>query len=183
MHTVTRLVATLALSAATVGAATLAPSATAAAPGDGHGTARGANAQLAALKQQVRPLSTPEKAAAAGYVPVSPCVAGPGGAGMGWHYLNPSLMGQPLDPMRPQVLLFVPDGDGGQELGGVEWIQPDADQDLATTDDRPTMFGRPFDGPMPGHGPGEPVHYDLHVWLFSANPDGVFAPFNPRVTC
>jgi len=28
-----------------------------------------------------------------------------------------------------------------------------------------------------------PVHYDLHAWLFVSNPDGVFAPFTPRVDC
>ena len=176
------LTAALAVSGALLGGAVLAP-AQADAPADGRGLAQEANAQLAAVKKQMRRLSTPEQAMQAGYVPASPCVTGPGGAGMGEHYVNFSLMGQPLDPMRPQALLFVPDGDGGTTLGGVEWLQPDADQDLSTTDDRPSMFGRGFDGPMPGHGPGEPVHYDLHVWLFTANPDGVFAPFNPRVTC
>jgi hypothetical protein len=36
---------------------------------------------------------------------------------------------------------------------------------------------------MDGHGPGMPVHYDLHVWLFKKNPRGMFAEFNPRVAC
>ena len=36
---------------------------------------------------------------------------------------------------------------------------------------------------MTGHSPGMPVHYDLHVWLFDSNPDGVFAPWNPSVSC
>jgi hypothetical protein len=26
-------------------------------------------------------------------------------------------------------------------------------------------------------------HYDRHVWVHRANPNGVFAQFNPRVTC
>ena len=26
-------------------------------------------------------------------------------------------------------------------------------------------------------------HYDRHVWVFRDNPNGVFAPFNPNVTC
>jgi hypothetical protein len=34
---------------------------------------------------------------------------------------------------------------------------------------------------MPGHGPNEPEHYDLHAWVWHANPDGVFAEFNPNV--
>jgi hypothetical protein len=45
------------------------------------------------------------------------------------------------------------------------------------------LFGRPFDGPMLGHEPGMPPHYDLHVWVWQANPEGIFAPFNPNVTC
>jgi len=36
---------------------------------------------------------------------------------------------------------------------------------------------------MPGHHPGMPVHYDLHVWLWQDNPMGMFALFNPTVTC
>jgi hypothetical protein len=36
---------------------------------------------------------------------------------------------------------------------------------------------------MLGHEPGMPVHYDLHVWLYQANPDGVFASWNPSVSC
>ena len=26
-------------------------------------------------------------------------------------------------------------------------------------------------------------HYDRHVWLYRENPNGVFTPFNPAVTC
>jgi hypothetical protein len=28
-----------------------------------------------------------------------------------------------------------------------------------------------------------PEHYDLHVWLWKHNPEGMFAQFNPRVSC
>jgi len=28
-----------------------------------------------------------------------------------------------------------------------------------------------------------PVHYDLHVWLYRENPDGMLAAFNPDVSC
>jgi hypothetical protein len=27
------------------------------------------------------------------------------------------------------------------------------------------------------------AHYDLHVWLFGENPDGLFAAYNPDATC
>ncbi len=39
---------------------------------------------------------------------------------------------------------------------------------------------------MEGHQPLMPVavhHYDLHVWLWKANPAGIFSPTNPSVTC
>ena len=26
-------------------------------------------------------------------------------------------------------------------------------------------------------------HFDRHVWIYRDNPNGVFAPFNPAVTC
>jgi hypothetical protein len=51
----------------------------------------------------------------------------------------------------------------------------------AQVDETPTLFGQESDGPMPGHGPNEPEHYDLHAWVWHANPDGVFAEFNPNV--
>ena len=60
---------------------------------------------------------------------------------------------------------------------------PDADQDLDTNDDQPSLFEMPFDGPMLGHEPGMPKHYDLHVWLYKHNPAGIFAAYNPRVEC
>jgi len=31
--------------------------------------------------------------------------------------------------------------------------------------------------------PAELHHYDLHVWLFKPNPDGMFSPTNPTVKC
>jgi hypothetical protein len=113
----------------------------------------------------------------------------PGGAGrlnypagsMGIHFLNPALIGPVLDPMRPQILLYEPQG-GKLRLVGAEWFVP-----LATgIKERPTLFGRPFDGPMEGHEPllrRELHHYDLHVWLWKANPAGLFSPTNPAVTC
>jgi hypothetical protein len=42
------------------------------------------------------------------------------------------------------------------------------EDDPATTVDEAHMF--------------EP-HYDRHVWIFRENPNGVFAPLNPAVSC
>jgi hypothetical protein len=118
--------------------------------------------------------------------PGEPCVASPGGT-MGIHAINLALMfddNDTLDPARPEILLYVPGEDGSLKLVGVEYWKRDADQSLATNDDKPSLFGRAFEGPMPGHGNwGMPVHYDLHVWVAEENPSGVFAMFNPAASC
>jgi hypothetical protein len=101
--------------------------------------------------------------------------------GMGIHFVNPQLVGPVPDPMRPAILLYEPDGDK-LRLVAAEWFIP-----LATgIKERPSVFGKPFDGPMEGHEPLLPQalhHYDLHVWLWKENPAGLFSPTNPRVTC
>lgn len=43
--------------------------------------------------------------------------------GMGVHFLNPSLIGPVPDPLRPQILVYEPDGDK-LRLVGVEWFIP-----------------------------------------------------------
>ena len=125
-----------------------------------------------------------EQAEKDGYtVEGEPCVASPAGT-MGIHAANPALlMDDAIDPLRPEILLYVPKANGELELVGVEYWKADADQSLATAGDRPSLFGRAFDGPMPGHNPQMPVHYDLHVWVAEENPSGVFALFNPGLSC
>jgi hypothetical protein len=123
------------------------------------------------------------QATAAGYAAASPCEQSPDGA-MGIHYANGPLVGDPrVDPLHPEVLLYLPDKSGDQRLVGIEYMVIDADQNLATDNDRPSVFGHPFNGPMPGHTPGMPIHYDLHVWLYESNPTGLFSPWNPAIHC
>lgn len=141
-----------------------------------------AGGQLAALRKDLAPYKDVTVALADGFVPVSGCEESPEG-GMGVHYLNPQRAAAPIDADEPAILLYAPTTDGGMRLLVAEWFQPDADQDLTTTDDRPSLWGQPFNGPMAGHDPTMPVHYDLHVWLFDNNPAGVFAGWNPSVSC
>ncbi len=138
--------------------------------------------ELQAVRAAVARFHSVDQALAAGYVPASPCEASPAGT-MGIHYLNPALLGPGLDPLNPEVLLYLPTADGALKLVGVEYFQADADQNLATSNDRPSLFGQGFDGPMPGHNPQMPIHYDLHVWVVEANPSGVFAQWNPAISC
>jgi hypothetical protein len=119
----------------------------------------------------------------AGYEPAGPCAEEPGMGGMGFHYVNQRLVADPaLRPTEPEAVLYEL-RHGRLHLVAVEYIRNDADQDLGTDEDRPWLFGRPFDGPMLGHEPGQPIHYDLHAWAWKANPAGTFAQWNPRVSC
>lgn len=55
--------------------------------------------------------------------------------------------------------------------------------------ERPTFHGVPWDfmSDDPSTKAGEAhmfaPHYDRHVWIYRDNPNGVFTPFNPSVTC
>ncbi len=103
---------------------------------------------------------------------------------MGFHYVNPALVVDPaLDPTRPEVLLYESLPGGKLRLVAVEWFAVDPDQDVTTDDGRPSLFGVPFDGPMLGHEPGMPVHFDLHAWIWKHNPAGTFSAWNSEVRC
>jgi hypothetical protein len=126
-----------------------------------------------------------DAALADGYVPVGECAELPGVGGMGYHYLKPERAGDTVvDPAQPEALVYRRDRQGRLRLGAVEYLVADADQDLSTDGDRPSLFGEfAFNGPMVGHEEGMPIHYDLHVWLYRHNPAGQVAPWNPRVSC
>ena len=123
-------------------------------------------------------------AKAAGYAATGECAQDPKYGAMGIHYANADLIADgELDVTKPEILVYEPMPSGKLRLGAIEYFQADADQDLATDPDRPFLYGLPFDGPMLGHEPGMPIHYDLHVWLYRHNPAGRFAMWNPRVHC
>ena len=119
---------------------------------------------------------------------------------MGVHSANPSLtQDQSVDPLQPEVLLYLPMPGGTLRLVGVEylmtalvrspvgavspWFDPQLPAGYTFVTPRPQLFGQSFDGPMPGHEPGMPWHYDLHVWVWQPNPTGMFAQFNPSISC
>lgn len=153
-----------------------------AAPGQ---TSSDVNAVIAAVRAATSQYHSEERAIADGYVRTDDCVAIPGG-GMGYHYVNFALMGDPaLDPERPEVLLYADSGKG-RRLVAVEWIKLWSSDPNAVPPSEtpvPTMFDTAFHGWMPGHFPGMPWHAELHAWIWQANPDGVFAQFNPNVSC
>jgi hypothetical protein len=132
-------------------------------------TIKNANAKYRDVKQAI----------ADGYRQTGPCVAVPDFGGMGIHYTNQRLVDDPgLDPLKPEMLLYEPTSSGGRKLMGVEYSIP-----VKEASKHPSMFMGHLDGPMSGHWPGQPRHYDVHLWLWKKNPRGVFDIFNPDVRC
>lgn len=156
---------------------------------------------LAAVRRATAQFHDPDVAAAAGYVLGEPCVSSPAGA-MGSHAPNPALIAnQAIDPEQPEVLLYLEKPGGGLKLIGVEYLQPVLLRNTETgqvgpwfsaspwpanyqvVSQTPQLFGQTFDGPMPGHNPNMPWHWDFHVWIWAHNPNGTFAQWNPAVSC
>lgn len=141
--------------------------------------------QLAQVRRATAKYHDVDAALADGFVPTPHCVASPDG-GMGIHYINPPrLMDAEVNILEPEILLYVQSGKG-LKLIGVEYWFSIGPPDTPVPDPAPpspVIFGRTLDGPMEQHEPGQPPHYDLHAWIWQANPSGVFAPFNPNVNC
>ena len=129
-------------------------------------------------------------ASAAGYgpfpegAPLHECISSTDGTGaMGYHWLNAAYLGTDLDVTKPQVLVYAPDRRGHLDLVALEYVVFKADWDAAHPGTMPHLFGQMF---METGSPNRydiPAFYALHVWLWKPNPSGLFAPFNPRVSC
>jgi hypothetical protein len=176
-HRTAATAATAGLIAALALAGSVAPAS--AAPTDVDRPDRAAQAALIAeVRAATASFHDVDAAIAAGYLPSAECSSSPDGA-MGYHFVNPALIapGAPVDPTQPQVLTYGPSASGELELWSAEFFEPDIGQA------RPMLGTQPFDGPMAGHEPGMPEHYDLHVWIGKHNPAGLYAPFNPSLSC
>lgn len=116
-----------------------------------------------------------------GYHSTVACVETPNG-NMGVHFVNMANVGPVPDPAKPVVLLYEPMGNDSLRLTGVEWFVP-----IATgIKERPVVLGQPMIGPMEGHVPimnKEDIHYDLHMWMYKDNPDGMFNQTHKGVSC
>ncbi|HBR56192.1 MAG TPA: hypothetical protein DEA22_01775 [Blastocatellia bacterium] len=151
---------------------------------------------LAAARAATAKYHDVNNAWADGFIDPLVCVQSPSGA-MGNHFVNPARTQDiNVDVTEPEVLLYLPDSATGRRLIGVEYIAPVIVNGVGPWfggpgdppppgqfNPAPVLFGRAFAGPMPGHEPGMPWHYDLHVWLWLHNPDGMFALFNPAINC
>jgi hypothetical protein len=113
---------------------------------------------------------------------VGACVKHPTNASaMGFHYFNADLMrDHRVDPLRPEVLVYAPDADGRLHLAAVEWVVLSAQSNPAGVSTAPSVLGMPMHiiAPPPG-----PAFYLTHAWIWQTNPDGMFADWNPEVSC
>ena len=121
---------------------------------------------------------------------------------MGIHYVRPDLLGITAPPSprvsgtgthtdftRPSILIYEPQRDGSLELVAVENLVFIKAWEAAGNTAPPSFQGVPWD--RMADDPATKVdeahmfepHYDRHVWLYRENPRGVFAQFNPNVTC
>lgn len=121
---------------------------------------------------------------------------------MGIHYFRPDLLGVTgppnprvdgtgthIDFRNPAILIYEPQADGTLELVAVENLTFVAAWEAAGNSAPPSFHGVPFDHMADDASTDvdeahmfEP-HFDRHVWIYRENPNGVFAPFNPAVTC
>lgn len=121
---------------------------------------------------------------------------------MGIHYARPDLLGitEPPSPRvngvgthtdfrRPSILIYEPQADGTLALVAVENLVFAEAWRARGGAAPPTFHGVPYDSMRddPRTATDEAhmfePHFDRHVWLYRDNPNGVFAPFNPAVTC
>jgi hypothetical protein len=122
------------------------------------------------------------KADAAGYELLHGCVSGPQRGTMGIHFANGDLVGDgALDVLHPEALLYEPK-DGKLHLVGVEYVVIAEAWD-ASHKTPPVLMGQLFNYVGAPNRYGLPAFYELHVWAWKHNPDGMFADWNRRVSC
>jgi hypothetical protein len=137
--------------------------------------------ELAALRQVTAPFHNFQKAADAGYgVAITPCWEHRTEGGQGYHYGKPDLIGDgQISLLEPELLMFEPQRGGHLRLVGLEYIVfiDDWHQVHGADAPPPTLLGQDF------HPHSFLPIYKLHVWLWRNNPSGMFADWNPKVSC
>jgi hypothetical protein len=125
--------------------------------------------QLEQVREATARFLDVERAEAEGYQDIALFVPN-----MGWHYMKEKYVDGRFDLTRPELLVYADDPCGGKRrLVAVEYAVPYS------------LARRP---PAGFHGAADRWDanrtyelWTLHAWLFEYNPDGVFAPMNPRV--
>lgn len=139
---------------------------------------------LTDVRAATAPLANLDVAIAAGYGPVKGCAQKPGVGGMGQHYAKGALVEDPaLNPLRPEILVFEPRGDGSYRLVAVEYIVLKADWEKAHPGTTPRLYDKALTLVSAPNAYELPDFYEIHLWLWKKNPLGLFADYNPRVSC
>lgn len=130
---------------------------------------------LAGLKAATAPFHDLATAGRAGWnARITDCMAMPDSGGMGFHYANTALIDATPQQFAPELLVYAPRA-GRLQLVAVEYIVP--------------FTFRPADGEPPAlHGVRFHQNFAfglwiLHAWVWKHNPAGVFADWNPDVSC
>jgi hypothetical protein len=125
------------------------------------------------------------------------------GGGMGWHFtsipriLELGIVGDTLptlDITRPNVIIYNDEEEGGVRLAAIEWILPILVNGTLYTGTTPpplpaippSLFGQTMNlrGPLsPGQDRNGFWNYQLHVWIYNHNPDGLFQQWNTKAKC
>ena len=162
------------------------------APVDEHAAhAAGVQADLAQVRAATARFLRVEAAEAAGYELgwvngagtriVAGCVAHPTAGAMGYHYFNAALMADDdVDANEPEVLVYAPAPDGGLRLVAVEWVVRSAQSNPPGVSEPPSVLGMDMHILVP---PPGPAFYLTHAWVWAPNPAGMFADWNPEVSC
>jgi hypothetical protein len=122
-----------------------------------------------------------ETAKADGYQQLFECTAHDEHGNMGVHFIHPRRAGDgKLTLGEPDVLTYEPESDGSMQLVGMEYIVFEKDWKGKGV---PEFLGRTLQRKTTvGVHPVDP-YYELHVWHWRHNPAGMFADWNPYVSC
>jgi hypothetical protein len=134
------------------------------------------NRDLATLRQVTAQFHRFEAASNAGWsARITGCMTDPALGGMGYHYGNAGLIDGSVSVDKPELLLYEPEKNGTLRLVAVEYIIPYAYH--ARSAEAPELFGQKFKQ-------NDTFQlWGLHAWVWEENPSGMFASWNPRVTC
>jgi len=110
---------------------------------------------------------------------ITGCIAHPTAGAMGYHYFNKELVDDlVVDPLRPEGLVYAPAANGELKLVAVEYVVPGANSNPPGVSEPPSVFGMEMHILVPAVG-----FYIQHAWIWQHNPAGMFADWNPEVTC
>jgi hypothetical protein len=104
--------------------------------------------------------------------------------GMGIHYVHGDRVADAHVSLRkPELVIYEPQPDGYMELVAVEYVVFRSAWRKEHPTGRPKLLGQRFELVEEGNRYGLPAFFELHVWAWRHNPNGMFEDFNPRVTC